>query len=141
MLKYYLINVTRFHQNNWNFFFRNISYKSTTQIIYVWIMYYIIHGCIHFLVYDSSSKYPGGILNGEVTEFGNFDQCMRVSSTKFGIYGAYAVANMQFRFANSEVSEILDYIDADLEISNVTILVKWRIMVKKRKISINNYWF
>jgi len=75
-------------------------------------------------VYESSSKYPGGILNGEVTEFGNFDQCMRVSSKKFGIYGAYAVANMQFRFADSEKSEVLDYVDADLEISNVTMPAK-----------------
>lgn len=47
-------------------------------------------------MYDSSSKYPEGIPAGEITELGNFDKCMSVSSKKFGIRGAYAVTILQF---------------------------------------------
>lgn len=74
------------------------------------------------LVYDSSAKYPGGILFGEVAELGNFDQCMSVSSDEFGIRGAYAVVDLRFQPADSRGSEPLDFVKAHRDRSRVTTL-------------------
>ncbi|KAL5233121.1 hypothetical protein ACI65C_000531 [Semiaphis heraclei] len=63
-------------------------------------------------MYSSSSKYPGFILFGDVNELGYFDQCMRVSSKRLGIYGAYAIANVRFHLStNNEPSEPLNQLD------------------------------
>lgn len=56
------------------------------------------------LVYDSSAKYPSGVLIGVVTELGRFDWCMSASFEQFEIYGAYAVADVRFRLINSPVA-------------------------------------
>ncbi|XP_025406644.1 nose resistant to fluoxetine protein 6-like isoform X2 [Sipha flava] len=54
-------------------------------------------------MYDSSSKYPGGAPTAsELIELGHFDRCMSVSSERFGIRGAYAVAVMRFRFTDED---------------------------------------
>lgn len=75
-------------------------------------------------VYTSSSKYPGSILSGDVNELGYFDQCIRVSSKRLGIQGAYAIANVRFHIlsADDEPSEPLnqlDIVEADRERSKV----------------------
>ncbi|KAL4091363.1 hypothetical protein QTP88_026065 [Uroleucon formosanum] len=63
-------------------------------------------------MYTSSAKYPGSILFGDVNEFGYFDQCMRVSSKRLGIQGAYAIANVRFRLsADDEPPEPLNQLD------------------------------
>lgn len=75
---------------------------------------------LFFSVYDSLSKYPGGIFSGEVAEFGNYDQCMSISSEGLGINGAYAVANIRFYLADGAVSDPLDHAKAKRERPNVT---------------------
>lgn len=63
-------------------------------------------------MYTSSSKYPGSILSGDVNEFGYFDQCMRVSSKRLGIHGAYAIASVRFHLsADDEPPEPLNQLD------------------------------
>ncbi|XP_022165577.1 nose resistant to fluoxetine protein 6-like isoform X2 [Myzus persicae] len=70
-------------------------------------------------MYASSSKYPGPISSGNVNELGYFDQCMRVSSKRLGIYGAYAIANVRFHLSGDnkppEPLSQLDIIKADWE--------------------------
>ncbi|XP_026804539.1 nose resistant to fluoxetine protein 6-like [Rhopalosiphum maidis] len=70
-------------------------------------------------MYTSSSKYPGSILSGDVNELGYFDQCMRVSSKRLGINGAYAIANVRFHLAADEEPpgplDQFDIIKADRE--------------------------
>lgn len=75
-------------------------------------------------MYDSSSKYPGGILSGEVNELGYFDRCMSVSSKQLGIYGAYALVNVRFRFSDDNTSEILDLAEIDRKKSKVKITIE-----------------
>jgi len=74
-------------------------------------------------VYTSSSKYPGTILSGDVNELGYFDQCMRVSSKRLGINGAYALANVRFHLIADEGPhkplDQFDIIKADWERSKV----------------------
>lgn len=76
-------------------------------------------------VYTSSSKYPGSILSGDVNELGYFDQCMRVSSKRLGIQGAYAIANVRFHLPSADDDEPpeplnqLDIVEADRERSKV----------------------
>lgn len=38
----------------------------------------------------------------DVAELGYFDQCMSVSSKRFGIRGAYAIAIIKFRFSDED---------------------------------------
>lgn len=53
-------------------------------------------------MYDSSAKYPGGILTGYVNELGNYDQCMSVTSKQLRIDGAYALVNIRFGPSDNE---------------------------------------
>ncbi|XP_025190645.1 nose resistant to fluoxetine protein 6-like [Melanaphis sacchari] len=64
-------------------------------------------------MYTSSSKYPGSILSGDINELGYFDQCMRVSSKRHGIHGAYALANVRFYSTaeNRPAEQLLDQFD------------------------------
>ncbi|XP_050427088.1 nose resistant to fluoxetine protein 6-like isoform X2 [Adelges cooleyi] len=48
-------------------------------------------------MYDSSGKYPGGLLSGITYEMGHFDQCLRAQSKNLNLYSAYVLANIRFR--------------------------------------------
>lgn len=43
-------------------------------------------------VYDASAKIPSGILNGNVNQFGDFDQCLSANDESLGIQGQYCLA-------------------------------------------------
>jgi len=79
----------------------------------------------YFLVYDSSPKYPRGMLSVEVIELGNFDQCMSVSSKEHGIYGAYAVAILQLHSPKNNTinSTYYELAENDRQRLNVTIMI------------------
>lgn len=79
----------------------------------------------YFSVYDSSSKYPRGMLSVEVIELGNFDQCMSVSSKEHGIYGAYAVAILQLHSPKNDTvdSTYYDPAEVDRQRLKVTIMI------------------
>lgn len=74
-------------------------------------------------MYDSSAKYPGGILTGYVNELGNFDQCMSVTSKQLGIYGAYALVNIRFGPSDNDKHVEDDPIIVHWNRSKVTIYV------------------
>lgn len=46
-------------------------------------------------VLDSSAKLPSGVLNGNVNQFGDFDQCLSVEATNNNLQGKYCVAYLQ----------------------------------------------
>ncbi|XP_050432311.1 nose resistant to fluoxetine protein 6-like isoform X4 [Adelges cooleyi] len=48
-------------------------------------------------MYDSSAKYPGGLLSGIAYEMGYYDQCLRAHSEDLNIYSAYVLPNVQFQ--------------------------------------------
>lgn len=45
-------------------------------------------------MYDASAKIPSGILNGNVNQFGDFDQCVNVQGMD-AIQGKYCLAYLQ----------------------------------------------
>lgn len=57
------------------------------------------------LVYDSIAKIPSGILNGNVNQYGDFDQCMAVQGD--GIKGRYCLAYMQIEVPESPYLSVL----------------------------------
>jgi len=60
-------------------------------------------------VYDSSAKIPSGILNGNVNQFGDFDQCLKVNDENLGIKGQYCLTYVEMTLP-SNANEKLRYI-------------------------------
>lgn len=46
-------------------------------------------------MYDASAKLPSGILNGNIDQFGDFDQCLSGKSKVAHVNGQYCLANIQ----------------------------------------------
>jgi len=62
-------------------------------------------------VYDSSAKIPSGILNGNVNQFGDFDQCLKVNDENLGIKGQYCLTYVEMTLpsnANEKLKYIID---------------------------------
>lgn len=63
---------------------------------------------MNLLVYDASAKLPSGILNGNINQFGDFDQCLDVTSNQKDFQGQYCLAYIQiFTPKNDKVLEDL----------------------------------
>jgi hypothetical protein len=50
---------------------------------------------LSFLVHDSSAKLPSGILNGNLNQYGDFDQCLGIRSPDKSFQGKYCLAFLQ----------------------------------------------
>lgn len=48
-----------------------------------------------FSVHDSNAKLPSGILQGNVNQFGDFDQCLESSSPQGKVQGRYCLTHIQ----------------------------------------------
>lgn len=62
-------------------------------------------------MYDSSAKIPSGILNGNVNQFGDFDQCLNVNDENLGIKGQYCLTYVEMTLpsnANEKLKYIID---------------------------------
>jgi Nose resistant-to-fluoxetine protein, N-terminal domain len=57
-------------------------------------------------VYDASAKLSSGILNGNVNQYGDFDQCLDVIAKNDNFRGKYCLANIQ-----PEVSSGFEYLN------------------------------
>lgn len=55
-----------------------------------------------FPVYDASAKLPSGILNGNVNQFGDFDQCLNVLSKNGNFKGKHCLATVQLTLSDKE---------------------------------------
>ncbi|XP_050436422.1 nose resistant to fluoxetine protein 6-like [Adelges cooleyi] len=66
-------------------------------------------------MYDSSAKYPSGLLSGIKYELGLYDQCMKAYSEKLNIHGTYVLPNIQFRLpaGNYNASDVWDKLKID----------------------------
>lgn len=47
-------------------------------------------------MYDASAKLPSGILNGNLNQYGDFDQCLSVASKNRTFRGQYCLTNIMF---------------------------------------------
>lgn len=47
-------------------------------------------------MYDSSSKFPTGILSGKSVDFGDYDECLETNTTGLGFKPQYCVVNIYF---------------------------------------------
>lgn len=55
-------------------------------------------------MYDSSGKVPSGLLNGNINQFGDFDQCVAIDESSLNIKGKYCLAYFQIQPKESESS-------------------------------------
>lgn len=53
-------------------------------------------------MHDASGKLPSGILDGNVNQFGDFDQCVNVNDPITGIKGKYCLAYLQISLAKDD---------------------------------------
>lgn len=57
-------------------------------------------------MHDASAKLPSGILNGNLNQFGDFDQCLDTASPENNIKGQYCLT-----FLQPTVSEDIPYFE------------------------------
>ncbi|XP_050427098.1 nose resistant to fluoxetine protein 6-like [Adelges cooleyi] len=83
-------------------------------------------------MYDSSAKYPGGLLSGITYEMGYYDQCLRAHSKELNIYSAYVLPNVQFQITEendnmpkvrNNVTSAWRYVKTDGNYSNYTQII------------------
>lgn len=53
-------------------------------------------------VHDSSGKLPSGLLNGNVNQFGDFDECISIDESNHDIRGKYCLAYIQIKAKENE---------------------------------------
>lgn len=46
-------------------------------------------------MFDANAKFPSGVLNGNINQFGDFDQCMGVASRNSSFKGQYCLVTIQ----------------------------------------------
>lgn len=51
-------------------------------------------------MYDATAKYPSGLLNGNVNQFGDFDQCLNVQGPANELNGKYCLAYIQITISD-----------------------------------------
>lgn len=52
-------------------------------------------------MHDSTGKITAGILNGNINQLGDFDQCLGIDSSKDNIQGQYCLAYLQATVSDS----------------------------------------
>lgn len=55
-----------------------------------------------FQVYDATAKIPSGLLNGNVNQFGDFDECVEIQGSE-GIQGQYCLTYLQLSIDESRL--------------------------------------
>jgi hypothetical protein len=58
-------------------------------------------------LHDANAKLPSGLLNGNVNQYGDFDQCLRVISPTKSFTGKYCLAYLQPRHVQNEKLEAI----------------------------------
>lgn len=53
-------------------------------------------------MYDASAKFPSGILNGNINQFGDFDQCLRAADKNDMFRGQYCLTTIQLTLPKGE---------------------------------------
>lgn len=68
--------------------------------IFVIYIHFKLNSNLIVSVYDSIAKIPSGILNGNINQYGDFDQCVAVKSPQ-GVKGRYCLAYLQIEVPQS----------------------------------------
>lgn len=55
-------------------------------------------------MHDSTAKIPSGIFNGNVNQYGDFDQCLNIKTSK--LRGKYCIAYLQPQIRNGTSSTV-----------------------------------
>lgn len=58
-------------------------------------------------VYDASAKLPSGLLNGNVNQLGDFDQCLAVKQPDGEVRGQYCLASIEIKPKNGQNPSLL----------------------------------
>lgn len=64
-------------------------------------------------MYDSSAKMPSGILNGNINQLGDFDQCLKTNAIDKKIKGQYCLTNVELTLPpnpDEKIKYILDHL-------------------------------
>lgn len=62
---------------------------------------HLMYLTIRFSVHDASGKLSSGVLNGNVNQFGDFDQCLSVKVPDNNLQGQYCLTYLQPRESQS----------------------------------------
>lgn len=64
------------------------------------------------LVHDATAKIPSGIFNGNLNQYGDFDQCLSVVAGNKQFQGKYCVAYLQPRSINGTMKDLLKLVQS-----------------------------
>lgn len=53
-------------------------------------------------MYDATAKIPSGLLNGNINQFGDFDECIGIQGSE-GIQGQYCLAYLHLKIDESRI--------------------------------------
>lgn len=63
-------------------------------------------------MHDATAKIPSGIFNGNLNQYGDFDQCLNVVADKGGFEGKYCIAYLQPRSLNGTMKDLLKLVQS-----------------------------
>jgi hypothetical protein len=93
-------------------------------------------------VHDATAKIPSGIFNGNLNQYGDYDQCLSVTSDEGAFDGKYCIAYLQPRSRNGTMKDLLKLVQSheffksnfdDVRIPGLTFKKSFRSCQKKRE--------
>lgn len=75
----------------------------------IFFFIYQTNKIICFVVFDSGSKIPSGIVQGNLVDLGFFDECLKVEADTRNlekIYGKYCIASLSTKAISSKISSV-----------------------------------
>lgn len=63
-------------------------------------------------MHDASAKLPSGIFNGNVNQYGDYDQCLNVVAGSSKFRGKYCIAYIQPRSRNGTMKDLLQLVQS-----------------------------
>lgn len=61
---------------------------------------------------DATAKIPSGIFNGNLNQYGDYDQCLNVMSSDTKFQGKYCIAYLQPRSLNGTMKDLLKLVQS-----------------------------
>lgn len=63
-------------------------------------------------MHDATAKIPSGIFNGNLNQYGDFDQCLNVAADNRKFQGKYCIAYLQPRSRNGTMKDLLKLVQS-----------------------------
>lgn len=64
-------------------------------------------------MHDATAKIPSGIFNGNLNQYGDYDQCLSVGDDNERIKGKYCIAYIQPRSRNGTMKDLLKLVQSN----------------------------